>query len=171
MILPSSALVPEPTATIRVGFHYGARDRDALGRAGWVAIVLGTGFMGLTAAVMTFAPLLVLGIYVDTDAARNAALMAFAVQFMAVAAAFQLFDGLQAVAAGALRGLQDTRVPMLIALFGYWGPGLGTAVWLGFFTPLEGLGIWIGLAVGLVVVALLMLQRWTRRARLGLIPA
>jgi MATE family multidrug resistance protein len=158
-------------ATIRVGFHYGARNLDALGRAGWVAIVLGTGFMAVTAAVMTFAPALVLGIYVDTDAARNAALMGFAVQFMAVAAAFQLFDGLQAVAAGALRGLQDTRMPMVFALFGYWGPGLGTAVWLGFFTPFEGLGIWIGLAVGLIVVALLMLQRWARRVRLGLVPA
>jgi MATE family multidrug resistance protein len=156
--------------TIRVGFHYGARDRVALGRAGWVAIAMGTGFMALTASLMTFAPKLVLGIYVDTEAAKNAALMRFAVQFMAVAAAFQLFDGLQAVAAGALRGLQDTRTPMLIALFGYWGPGLGTAVWLGFFTPLEGLGIWIGLAVGLIVVALLMLQRWARRARLGLLP-
>ena len=100
-------------ATIRVGYHYGARDRAALGRAGWVAIVLGTGFMALTAAVMLFAPQLVLGIYVDTEAAKNAALMGFAVQFMVVAAAFQLFDGLQAVAAGALRGLQDTRMPML----------------------------------------------------------
>jgi MATE family multidrug resistance protein len=157
-------------ATIRVGYHYGARDRMALGRAGWVAIGLGTGFMVLTAAVMTFAPKLVLGIYVDTEAAKNAALMGFAVQFMVVAAAFQLFDGLQAVAAGALRGLQDTRVPMYFALFGYWLPGLGTAVGLGFFTPLAGLGIWIGLAVGLIVVALLMLQRWARRARLGLLP-
>jgi MATE family multidrug resistance protein len=158
-------------ATIRVGYHYGARDREALGRAGWVAIVLGTGFMALTASLMTFAPKLVLGIYVDTEAAQNTALMGFAVQFMVVAAAFQLFDGLQAVAAGALRGLQDTRTPMLIALFGYWVPGLGTAVWLGFFTPLGGLGVWIGLMVGLVVVALLMLQRWMRRARLGLVPA
>ena len=157
-------------ATIRVGYHYGARDLPAIGRAGWVAIVTGTGFMGLTAAVMLFAPELVLGIYVDTDAAANAALMGFAVRFMVVAAAFQLFDGMQAVAAGALRGLQDTRVPMLYALFGYWVPGFGTAVWLGFFTPFEGLGIWIGLMVGLVVVALLMLQRWSRRARLGLLP-
>ena len=158
-------------ATIRVGYHYGARDLPAIGRAGWVAIVTGTGFMGLTAAVMLFAPELVLGIYVDTDAAANAALMGFAVRFMVVAAAFQLFDGMQAVAAGALRGLQDTRVPMLFALFGYWLPGLGTAIGLGFFTPLEGLGVWIGLMVGLVVVALLMLQRWSRRARLGLLPA
>ncbi len=158
-------------ATIRVGYHYGARDRVAVGRAGWVAIALGAGFMVLTASVMLFAPRLVLGIYVDTEAARNAALMGFAIQFMFVAAGFQLFDGIQAVAAGALRGLQDTRVPMLFALFGYWVPGLGTAVSLGFFTPLAGLGIWIGLAVGLVAVALLMLQRWSRRARLGLLAA
>ena len=90
---------------------------------------------------------------------------------MVVAAAFQLFDGIQAVSAGALRGLQDTRVPMAIALFGYWVPGLGTAVALGFFTPLQGLGIWIGLAIGLVVVAVLLLRRWGRRAGLGLLPA
>jgi len=158
-------------ATIRVGYHFGARDLPAIGRAGWVAITTGTGFMALTAAVMLFLPELVLGIYVDTDAAANAVMMGFAVQFMVVAAAFQLFDGLQAVAAGALRGLQDTRVPMLYALFGFWVPGLGTAIGLGFFTPLEGLGVWIGLMVGLVVVALLMLQRWMRRARLGLLPA
>ncbi len=158
-------------ATIRVGYHYGARDLAAIGRAGWVAIMTGTGFMALTASIMLFAPRLVLGIYVDTDAAANAALMGFAVRFMVVAAAFQLFDGLQAVAAGALRGLQDTRVPMLFALFGYWLPGFGTAIVLGFFTPLEGLGVWVGLAVGLIVVALLMLQRWSRRDRLGLLPA
>lgn len=158
-------------ATIRVGYHYGAGDSAAIGRAGWVAIVAGTGFMAVTASVMLFAPKLVLGLYVDTEAARNAHLIGFAVQFMVVAAAFQLFDGLQAVTAGALRGLQDTRVPMAYALFGYWLPGLGTAVGLGFFTPLKGLGVWIGLAVGLVVVALLMLQRWNRRARLRLLPA
>jgi MATE family multidrug resistance protein len=158
-------------ATIRVGYHYGARDRAAIGRAGWVAIMAGTGFMALTASIMLFAPRWVLGIYVDTDAVKNATLMAYAVRFMLVAAAFQLFDGMQAVGAGALRGLQDTRMPMLFALFGYWIPGLGTAVLLGFFTPLEVFGVWIGLAVGLVVVALLMLQRWSRRARLGLLPA
>jgi MATE family multidrug resistance protein len=158
-------------ATIRVGYHYGARDREAVGRAGWVAIALGAGFMAVTASIMLFAPRLVLGIYVDTEAAENAAMLGFAVQFMLVAAAFQLFDGLQAVAAGALRGLQDTRVPMLYALFGYWVPGLGTSIGLGFFTTLAGLGIWIGLAIGLIVVASLMMVRWNRRARLGLVPA
>jgi MATE family multidrug resistance protein len=157
-------------ATIRVGYHYGAGNSTALGRAGWVGIATGSGFMVLTESVMLLAPRLVLGIYVDTEAARNAHLIGFAVQFMIVAAAFQVFDGLQAVTAGALRGLQDTRVPMAYALFGYWVPGLGTAIGLGFFTSLQGLGIWIGLAVGLIVVALLMLQRWSRRGRLGLLP-
>ena len=73
--------------------------------------------------------------------------------------------------AGALRGLQDTRMPMLLALTGYWIFGFGTSVVLGFRTPLAGLGVWIGLAVGLVVVAGLLLVRWVRREGLGLVPA
>ena len=73
--------------------------------------------------------------------------------------------------AGSLRGLQDTRVPMGIALFGYWLPGMGVSLWLGFWTPLEGFGVWIGLAVGLVVVAGMLLWRWHSRERLALVPA
>jgi MATE family multidrug resistance protein len=158
-------------ATIRVGYFYGARDPAAVARAGWTAMALGTGFMLVTASAMLFMPRLLVTIYVDPDDARNAAMVGFALQYMAIAAAFQLFDGLQAVAAGSLRGLQDTRVPMWLALFGYWIPGYGAAIGLGFWTPLEGTGVWIGLAVGLVVVAGLLLQRWMRRERLGLVPA
>jgi MATE family multidrug resistance protein len=158
-------------ATIRVGYFYGARDAAAIGRAGWTAIVIGAGFMAITASLMLFAPRFIIRLYVDPDAPQNVALVGFALRYMVVAAAFQLFDGIQAVSAGSLRGLQDTRAPMWMALFGYWLPGLGTAVALGFFTPLRGTGIWIGLAVGLVVVAGLLLQRWIRRVRLGLLPA
>ena len=158
-------------ATIRVGYFYGARDSAGIARAGWSALAIGGGFMLLTASAMLFAPTFIIRLYVDPDAPRNAALVAFAVQYMVVAAAFQLFDGVQAVAAGALRGLQDTRVPMWLALFGYWIPGLGTAIWLGFYTPLEGTGVWIGLAVGLIVVAVLLTWRWARRDRLRLLPA
>lgn len=158
-------------ATIRVGYHYGEGDRAAIGRAGWVALAMGGGFMLLTATALLFAPRTILGLYVDPDAPANAAMVGFAVQYMVVAAAFQLVDGVQAVAAGALRGLQDTRVPMLYALFGYWVPGLGVSIGLGLFTPLEGLGVWIGLATGLVVVAVLLTWRWARRIRLGLVPA
>src|SRR5690606_16982532 len=156
--------------TIRVGYHYGAGDGAAIGRAGWVALAMGGGFMVLTAGAMLIAPLTILRLYVDPTDPANSAMVTLAVQYMIVAAAFQLFDGVQAVAAGALRGLQDTRVPMLIALFGFWIPGMGTALWLGFFTPLAGLGVWIGLASGLVVVAVLLLRRWSRRDRLGLLP-
>ncbi|WP_369026662.1 MATE family efflux transporter [Qipengyuania sp. RANM35] len=155
-------------ATIRVGYHYGARDRVAMGRAGWVGIVMGGGFMCTTAAAMILAPLALLRIYVDPAAPQNAAMVGFAVQYMVVAAAFQLFDGVQAVAAGSLRGLQDTRMPMLIAVFSYWVPGLGISLWLGFYTPLEGTGVWIGLATGLVFAASLLTWRWARRDRLGL---
>jgi len=158
-------------ATIRVGYHFGAGDAAGVGRAGWASLLVGVGFMVVSSSVMLFAPTLILAAYLDIDAAANATVIAFAVQYLAVGAAFQLFDGTQAVAAGALRGLQDTRMPMVIAIAGYWLPGFGTALWLGFATPLQGQGIWIGLAAGLTVVAALLLHRWHRRERLRLVPA
>ena len=158
-------------ATIRVGIAYGARDPAAITRAGNVAIALGIGFMAFTAVLIWGFPRTILRLYVDPDTSANAAMVGFAVQFLMIAAAFQLFDGAQAVAAGVLRGLQDTRVPMLIAVLGYWIPGFGLAIWLGFFTPFQGRGVWIGLAAGLVVVAALLLWRWHARDRLRLVPA
>lgn len=155
-------------ATIRVGYFYGARDPDGMGRAGWTAILIGTGFMAVTASAMILFPRALLSIYVDPDAAKNAALVGFALRYLWIAAAFQLVDGVQAVAAGSLRGLQDTRIPMWIAIFAYWVPGVGVALTLGFATPLEGTGIWIGLATGLGVAAILLLRRWMRRERLQL---
>jgi len=158
-------------ATIRVGLAYGARDHRGIAHAGHASLVLGIGFMAFTALLMWLFPHLVLSIYVDVDDAKNVALVGFALQFLVVAAAFQLFDGAQAVAAGVLRGLQDTRIPMIIAICGYWIAGYGTAIYLGFWTPLAGVGVWIGLAVGLVVVSAVLLLRWRMRARLGLLPA
>ncbi|MFM9935838.1 MAG: MATE family efflux transporter [Novosphingobium sp.] len=158
-------------ATIRVGLAFGARDHAAIARAGQVATLLGVGSMVVTASIMLFAPHLILSIYLDPDAPANAQLAALATQYMIVAAAFQVFDGAQVVGGSLLRGLQDTRVPMTIAIFGYWVPGIGTAIWLGFNTPLRGTGVWIGLMTGLVVVAALILWRWHRRASLGLLPA
>jgi MATE family multidrug resistance protein len=158
-------------ATIRVGYFYGAGDHAAIGRAGRAALVLALRYMALPTAIMVFAPLFVLRLYVDPEAPANAAMVGHAVQFLMVAAAFQLFDGVQAVLAGALRGLQDTQVPMLLALGGYWAIGFSTSVVLGFQTPLAGLGIWIGLAVGLVATAAMLHYRWLHRVRLGLLPA
>lgn len=155
-------------AAIRVGYFYGARDPLGVKRAGWVALAIGTGFMSMTALAMVLVPELLLTIYVDPADPANAALVVFALQYLVLAAIFQLADGVQAVAAGALRGLQDTRVPMWIAIFSYWVPGIGTAIGLGFFTPLEGTGVWIGLATGLFFAAALLIWRWSRRETLGL---
>jgi len=155
-------------ATIRVGYFYGARDPEGVKRAGWTAIIVGTGFMALTALAMVVIPKPLIAIYVDPWDPKNAVLVGFALQYIVIAAAFQLFDGMQAVAAGALRGLQDTRIPMWIAAFAYWVPGIGTALVLGFYTPLAGIGVWIGLATGLTVAAALLGWRWHRREALGL---
>ena len=155
-------------ATIRVGYFYGARDAAGMARAGWAGIAIGTGFMVVTASAMILFPTALLSIYVDPHAPANAVLVGFALPYLAIAAAFQLADGLQAVAAGALRGLQDTRVPMVIAIFAYWVPGFGVALLLGFATSLEGVGVWIGLASGLLAAAILLTWRWVRREGLGL---
>ena len=155
-------------ATIRVGYFYGARNPDGMKRAGWTGIAIGTGFMAITALAMVLIPKPLLAIYIDPWDPKNALLVSFALKYIVVAAAFQLADGMQAVAAGALRGLQDTRIPMWIAAFAYWVPGIGTAVWLGFYTSLAGVGVWLGLATGLLVAAVLLTWRWARRDQLGL---
>ncbi len=158
-------------ATIRVGYHFGAGDSAAAGRAGWSGLTVAFLFAFIAAGAMVLFPRPILSLYVDVNAPANAAMLNFAVQYLVVAAAFQLFDGTQAAASGALRGLQDTRVPMVLALLGYWIAGFGTAVVLGFWTPLSGLGVWIGLAMGLVVVSALLTWRWHGRERLGLMSA
>jgi MATE family multidrug resistance protein len=158
-------------ATIRVGYHYGARDRAAVGRAGWAALLTGLAFVGISAGAMLIAPRLIMSAYIDIDEPANAALIGFALQYLVVAAAFQLVDGTQAVIAGALRGIQDTRVPAAIAIVSYWLSGFAVAYWLGLHTSLSGLGVWIGLAAGLTVAAVLLLVRWTARERFGLVPA
>ncbi|HEX8485534.1 MATE family efflux transporter [Sphingomonas sp.] len=157
-------------ATIRVGLGYGARDAAWIGRAGVAALGVGIGAMAFTASLMWLMPRVFVGAYIDVDAPANARVVMLAIDYLAVAAAFQLVDGAQAVAAGLLRGLQDTRVPMLVSLFGYWVVGFGTAVLLAFRFDLAGLGVWIGLATGLAAVTVLLLWRWRGRGALGLLP-
>ena len=158
-------------ATIRVGYHYGAGNVAAIAAAGKAALLVAVSYMIIPAALMILTPRFVLSLYVDPAAPANAAMVGHAVGFLAIAAAFQLFDGLQAVLAGTLRGLQDTRMPLILALIGYWLIGFTTSVMLGFFTPLAGNGIWLGLAAGLIVVSVLLGRRWQRRGPLGLQPS
>ncbi|QDM29801.1 MATE family efflux transporter [Tardiphaga sp. vice304] len=156
-------------ATVRVGQAYGAGDRDAITRAGWTAFALGVGFMALMSALMLLAPLALIGAFIDVGDAANAAVVELAISFLFFAAVFQIADGAQGVAAGMLRGLQDTRMPMIFALVGYWGFGMPLSLLLAFTLGFGGRGIWIGLAAGLLAVAIVMVWRWTMRERLGLV--
>jgi MATE family multidrug resistance protein len=158
-------------ATVRVGYGYGAGDAVWIARAGRVAIGCALAFAVASAVVMWLFPRELASLFLDPDAPDSAAVLDLAVQFLLIAAVFQLADGAQVIGAAILRGVQDTRVPMLCALFGYWVVGIGAGTYLAFWTPLRGQGIWIGLAVGLTVVSILLLWRWSRRVSLGLVPA
>jgi MATE family multidrug resistance protein len=154
-------------ATVRVGRALGRQDEPGIARAGWTAWVLGLLFMGTMALVMWSIPRQLITLFLD-DVPKNAFVIGLAVSFLRVAAAFQLVDGAQVIGAGMLRGLHDTRWPLLFAFFGYWIVGLGIGAWLAFAQDWKGVGIWVGLASGLAVVAALMLMRWLLRDRLGL---
>jgi MATE family multidrug resistance protein len=154
-------------ATVRVGLALGRRDPAGITRAGWTAWVMGVAFMGAMALAMWSAPRPLVTLFLD-DVPQNSAVIALAVSFLRVAAAFQLVDGAQVIGAGMLRGLHDTRWPLIFALVGYWVVGLGIGAWLAFAADWQGVGIWVGLAAGLAVVAALMLGRWLIRDRLAL---
>lgn len=157
--------------TVRVGRAFGAADHGGIHRAGWTAYAMAVGFMAVCALIMVLAPQLLIGAFLDLSRPENAPVVALATTFLMFAALFQIVDGAQAVGAGMLRGLHDTRVPMFFAAIGYWGIGLPLGAVLAFPLKLAGSGIWIGLATGLAVVAVLMTVRWMGRERLGLIAA
>ena len=157
-------------ATVRVGLALGRREAEGIARAGWTAWVIGVAFMGAMALVMWSIPRDLITLFLK-DAPANAVVIGLAVSFLKVAAAFQLVDGAQVIGAGMLRGLHDTRWPLLFALVGYWVVGLGIGSWLAFGRDWKGVGIWVGLASGLAAVAGLMLVRWVLRERLGLTRA
>lgn len=156
-------------ATVRVGRAYGAGDADGITRAGWTAFVLAVGFMSVMSTLMLLMPRTLIGGFIDVTAPTNAVVVANASAFLFCAAVFQIADGAQAIGAGMLRGLQDTRMPMVYALIGYWGVGMPMSAFLAFKAGFGGVGIWIGLALGLVAVAIVMIRRWTLRERLGLV--
>jgi multidrug resistance protein, MATE family len=157
-------------ATVRVGRAFGAADAAAISRAGWTAFALAEGFMCASAAIMLLMPELLISPFLDLADPANDRVNDIAVGFLAVAALFQVADGGQVVGASMLRGLGDTRLPMIYTAIGYWGVGLPLAAALGFATALAGIGIWCGLATGLAVVAVLMIRRWIRREAFGLVP-
>lgn len=151
--------------TVRVGLAAGAGDAAAARRAGWVALAIGIAWMAAMAAIMVSFPRSIVGLY---DPEPD--MLAFAVAYLGIAALFQVFDGMQAVAAGILRGYKDTRVPMLLAGFGYWPVGMGAAVLLAFGLDWGGLGLWYGLLAGLAATGAMLMGRFLWISRRPLAP-
>jgi multidrug resistance protein, MATE family len=149
-------------ATVRVGINIGRGNPAAAKLAGRVSMGLGVLVMLPSALLYMAMGEELAGLFFDLNDPDSAQAVSFAVSFLAIGALFQLADGGQAVAAGALRGIKDTRVPMAIALVGYWGFGIGSAVLLAFPLDLGGRGVWMGLAIGLAVVWVALVVRFER---------
>jgi MATE family multidrug resistance protein len=147
-------------ATVRVGHAAGAGDREGVRRAGYAAMLLAIGFMSVCSLVLFIFPHTIAGLYIDASVPQNATAIALATVFLRVAAAFQIFDGLQVVAALSLRGLKDARMPMILAGGSYWLAGFPACLFFGFVLGMKGLGIWLGLAFGLLVAAVAMCWRF-----------
>ena len=144
--------------TVRVGQAAGAGDRAAVGRAGWTALGLCIGTMMVSALIMIGMPGPIIGLFLEPSEPGAAAIASTATTLLALAALFQIADGAQVVFGGMLRGLQDTRVPMLIAAVGYWGIGVPVAALLARRAGAP--GVWVGLVAGLFAVAALLFVRW-----------
>jgi len=156
-------------ATIRVGLRFGQKDSAGVARAGWLALSLGATLAAATAAILIAMPRALMAIFLDVTDPANDHVVALGMSFLTIAALFQLVDCTQAIGAGVLRGLHDTRIPMIFAAIGYWGIGILLGGYFVIKTQLRGVGVWLGLAAGLLVVAALMVSRWTMRARLQLV--
>jgi MATE family multidrug resistance protein len=145
-------------AAVRVGQQLGRRDPEGARRAGWSAILIGVGFMTCSGSVFVSMPTLIARLFTpDPSVIRVGA------QLLLVAAAFQLFDGLQTVATGALRGAADTRTPMLANFLAYWLVGLPVGYVLCFRLGWGALGIWIGLCGGLMMIGSALLITWHKK--------
>ncbi|MGH7090576.1 MAG: MATE family efflux transporter [Stellaceae bacterium] len=151
--------------TVRVAGELGASRPSAARRASFVALALGIAFMGAMAGVLWIFPRPLIGAYIDIADPANRQVVEIARHLLAIAALFQVFDGTQVIAAGALRGYEDTMVPMVLAAFGYWGAGFVGGALLAFPLGQGAIGMWWGLALGLAVVAVLLTVRLHHLAR------
>jgi len=147
-------------AAVAVGQAVGRGEPAVARRSGFIALALAVAFMAGTALAFWFVPRPILRIFT-----QDAGVLESAVGLLAIAALFQLFDGVQTVATGALRGIGETRVPMLVNLGGYWVLGLPVGYLLCFHAGRGVTGLWWGLTLALVAIALILLYAWEQRSR------
>ena len=147
-------------AAVRVGHAVGRRDPEGAGRSGWTAIAFGAAAMSVAALALLIFPQAIARLFTP-----DAAIIAAAAPLLRVAAFFQLFDGMQVTATGALRGAGDTRTPMLCHFGGYWIVGLPLGALLCFRGGLGAVGLWMGLSAGLILIGIVLFWFWRRTAR------
>ena len=145
---------------VRVGHAVGAHDARRARRAGWTALVLGGAVMIVLGLVLFLFPVRMLSVF-TTDAR----VLEIGSRLLAIAAAFQLFDGTQAVTTGVLRGIGDTRTPMIMNVIGHWVLGLPVGYALCFRFAWGVIGLWIGLSIGLIFCAVALTATWIERTR------
>ncbi len=163
-VISTTFMVPlgiSSAAAVRVGQAYGRGDLRSAAVSGWTALLLSSLFMGTCGLALATVPRWIVRLYIS-----DAAVVTMGALLLRIAAIFQLFDGLQVVSGGALRGIGDTRTPMLVHLVGYWAVGMpvtyGLCFWLGWGAP----GIWVGLSVALVLIGAALAAFWARAVRL-----
>jgi MATE family multidrug resistance protein len=159
-VISTTFMVPlgiSSAAAVRVGHAIGRGDPRGGATAGWTALALSTAFMGAASAMMLVAPEFIIRLFIP-----DAAVMAIGAILLRLAAMFELFDGFQIVATGALRGLGETRAPMIAHLLGYWAIGVPAGYLLCFQMHWGAAGIWTGLTAALILIGLGLVAVWAR---------
>jgi len=151
-------------ATIRAGNAYGRGDRDHMLRGAKVVTVMSLIVSVVTVTLFLTIPEPMMSLFLDANDLQKPQILAIGVGLLAVAAMFQLVDGVQAIALGLLRGVQDTTVPMVIGVFSYWVVGMSASYVLGFVLGFGGIGVWLGLVLGLSCAAIMLMLRFWGRA-------
>jgi MATE family multidrug resistance protein len=153
-------------ASIRVALSVGAEDRHGVYRAGWTSIFFGMGIVLSICLFIALARVPLTMAFLDTSLATNTPVVELAAGLLIVAAIYQIFDGLVILTFGPLRGMKDTRVPMIISFIGYWVVGLSSCIIFGFVLDGGVMGIWIGITLGTVIVSALNTRRFIQKTAL-----
>lgn len=147
-------------ATVRVGQWFGQKNSKAIARAGYISIVMGLAFSSLVAIAMLLFPRSIVALYIDTNDPANAQILTLALPMLTIATISQVLDAVQKITYGALQGLQDTRIPVLLSIPAFWGIGLTSGYILGFRFGLGGTGLWLGQSAGVAIAAIFFLIRF-----------
>ena len=158
-------------ATVRVGQAVGRRDPAGTRRAGFAALALGVAFMGVMTLVVALTRHVIPHLFLGAEAPQSGETIALAATLLVLGASFFITDGAQTVAGGALRGLNDTRVPLLFSALSFWAVGFLSSYWLAFPVGLGAVGVWIGLSLSTAVYAVLLVWRFHLLTARGYLPA